>query len=113
MRELIQRNRLIVERRRLQNDSRRADEAGDDKDPQEEAIQHHSYEFPVFNHFDLSVGVFCVLGDELDAPQRAAHIRRQEIVVSVSQRAEIYVVYITEGKKNNEKEIELNEYIYV
>lgn len=77
MRQLIQRNRLVVEGRRLQDDGGRADEAGHDEDPEKEAIQHHGHEFPVFNHFDLSVRVFRVLGNELDAPQCAADIRRQ------------------------------------
>lgn len=77
VRELIQRNRLVVERRRLQNDGRRADETGDDEDPQEETVQHHGHEFPVLDDFDLPVRVFRVFGDELDAPQSAADIRRQ------------------------------------
>ena len=77
MRQLIEWNGLIVERRGLQDDGGCADETRHDEDPQEETIEHHSNEFPIFNHLNLPVRVLGVFGDELDAPQSATNIRRK------------------------------------
>lgn len=41
----------VVQRGRLQDDSGRADDDGNGEDPQEQSIEHHRHELPVF--FDL------------------------------------------------------------
>ena len=50
MRELIERDRLVVKGRCLEDDGCSASETGHNKEPKEEPIENHSNKFPVFNH---------------------------------------------------------------
>jgi hypothetical protein len=43
----------------------------------------------VDDYLDIAIGFFGVLSDELDATERATDIRRQEVVVAISQRCKI------------------------
>jgi len=66
----------VVQRRRLEDDAERADDARHREHPQEESVQHHGHELPVLDHVVFLVGVLHVLRDELHAVQRRQQLRR-------------------------------------
>jgi hypothetical protein len=66
----------VVQRRRLEDDAERADDARHREHPQEEPVQHHGHEFPVLDHVVFLVGVLHVLRDELHAVQRRQQLGR-------------------------------------
>lgn len=66
----------IVQRRRLENDARRADDARHREHPQEEPVQHHGHKFPVLDHVVVLVGVLHVLRNELHSVQRRQQLWR-------------------------------------
>lgn len=49
---LINRHPVVVERRCLQNDSRRARKDGKRENVQKQPIQHHGHEFPILFHLN-------------------------------------------------------------
>lgn len=50
---LVNRHSVVVQRRRLQDDARRAHQDGQREDPQEQPVQHHRHVLPIFFYLKL------------------------------------------------------------
>lgn len=87
----------VVQRRRLEDDAKRADDARHREHPQEEPVQHHGHELPVLDHVVVLVGVLYVLRDELHAVQRRQQLGRtlpsDHLVVPCNQQMHCCLIF--------------------